>query len=57
MIFVVTGTYNRLTMLQRMIASARKSAGTLPTELIVVDGGSTDGTLEWCKSSARHHTH
>lgn len=50
MISVVTGTYNRLTMLQRMVVSARRSAGTLPTEFVIVDGGSTDGTQAWCKS-------
>jgi GT2 family glycosyltransferase len=50
MISIVTGTYNRLAMLQRMIASGRKSAGTLTTEFVVVDGGSTDGTQAWCKT-------
>lgn len=50
MISIVTGTYNRLAMLQRMIASGRKSAGTLTVENVVVDGGSTDGTQAWCKT-------
>jgi len=51
-ISVVSGTYNRLQLLQRMVGSARKSAGRLPLELVLVDGGSTDGTIEWCKSQA-----
>lgn len=49
-ISVVTGTYNRLGYLQAMIESARHSIGVgLPYEIIVVDGGSTDGTPVWCK--------
>ena len=47
---IVSGTYNRLEHLKRMIESARQSAGTLTTEIILVDGGSTDGTIEWAKS-------
>lgn len=45
---IVTGTYNRLALLQLMIESVRAQ---LPRharyEFIVVDGGSTDGTLAW----------
>lgn len=48
-ISIITGTYNRLPLLQRMVKSARQSAGDLTGEIIVVDGGSTDGTHEWCK--------
>jgi glycosyltransferase involved in cell wall biosynthesis len=48
-ISVVSGTYNRLALLQRMVASARRSAGDLPLEIVLVDGGSKDGTIEWCK--------
>lgn len=48
---IVTGTYNRLAYLKTMIASTRLSAGTgLLYEIIVVDGGSTDGTQAWCLS-------
>lgn len=47
---IVTGTYNRLPLLQRLIASIRYSAGGLRYEIIVVDGGSDDGTIEYCSS-------
>lgn len=47
---IVTGTYNRLSHLQKMVASCRSSVGNLKYEIILVDGGSTDGTIGWCKS-------
>lgn len=46
-IAVVFGTYNRLASLQKCVASIRKNAGTGFYDIIVVDGGSTDGTTEW----------
>lgn len=52
-ISVVTGTYNRLDLLQQMVASARAAlAPPLALEFVVVDGGSTDGTLAWCKAQS-----
>lgn len=48
-ISIVSGTYNRLQYLQRMVASARYSVSILPYEIVLVDGGSTDGTIEWCR--------
>jgi glycosyltransferase involved in cell wall biosynthesis len=45
---IVSGTYNRLAHLQRMIASAENSIPPgLTYEFVIVDGGSTDGTFEW----------
>ncbi len=44
---VVLGTYNRLPFLKATIASIRSSQLDLPYEIIVVDGGSIDGTLAW----------
>jgi glycosyltransferase involved in cell wall biosynthesis len=45
---ICTGTYNRISYLQRMIESARAGwPRHLSMEFVVVDGGSTDGTLEW----------
>lgn len=51
LISVVSGTYNRLSLLQNMVASVRADIPTgMPYEIILVDGGSTDGTLDWCKA-------
>lgn len=46
-ISVVLGTLNRLPYLQTTVASIRQSDLKIPLEIIVVDGGSTDGTLRW----------
>ena len=46
---LVSGTYNRLQYLQRMVQSFRESIGVgIPYEIILVDGGSDDGTISWC---------
>lgn len=51
LITVVTGTYNRLDLLQRMIASARVSVPRgIALDFVIVDGGSRDGTQAWCKA-------
>ena len=44
---VVLGTYNRLHFLKAAIASIRDNGMAVPYEIIVIDGGSSDGTLEW----------
>lgn len=46
---IVLGSFNRLTFLKLTIESIRQelSQGAFPAEIIVVDGGSTDGTLKW----------
>lgn len=44
---VVLGSYNRKWLLQLCIESIRANGISVPYEIIVVDGGSTDGTLEW----------
>lgn len=46
---LVSGTYNRIKSLQRMIGSVRKSVGTLEYEIVIVDVGSTDGSREWLR--------
>jgi len=47
---IVSGTYNRLPYLKRMVESVRGSIGVgIHYEVVIVDGGSADGTIEWCK--------
>jgi len=56
---IVSGTYNRINYLKKMVDSARRSVQVdtlqgvavygLEFEFVLVDGGSTDGTIEWCK--------
>lgn len=49
LISVVSGTYNRLSLLKAMIQSVRKQMFRgLEYEFVIVDGGSTDDTLQWC---------
>ena len=51
-ISIVTGTYNRLPSLQRMIRSVRRSflgLHGLTYQFAIVDGGSQDGTQAWCR--------
>lgn len=44
---IVFGTYNRKRLLERAIASVRAAVGDHPYVIIIVDGGSTDGTREY----------
>lgn len=46
---IVTGTYNRLNSLQRMIHSVRSQLPRhIVYEFVLVDGGSRDDTQRWC---------
>jgi len=45
---VVVATWNRLRLLKKCIKSARRSTKWLSYEIVVVDGGSDDGTQRWC---------
>jgi GT2 family glycosyltransferase len=44
---IVIGTYNRKSFLRKTVSSIRASGIRLPHEIIVIDGGSTDGTIDW----------
>jgi GT2 family glycosyltransferase len=44
---VVLGSYNRRAYLKRAIESVRRSGIEVPWEIVVVDGGSDDGSLQW----------
>ena len=47
---IVTGTFNRRAHLAGFVQSIRANIPHgLPYEIILVDGGSTDGTLDWCR--------
>jgi len=46
-ISIVLGSYNRKWLLKLCIQSIRENGVTVPYEIIVVDGGSTDGAIKW----------
>jgi GT2 family glycosyltransferase len=46
-ISIVIASYQRKDLMQKTIESIRTNDIKLPFEIIVVDGGSDDGTLEW----------
>ncbi len=49
---LVLGSYNRKEFLIEAIQSIRRNGIEVPYEIIVVDGGSTDGSKEWLGSQA-----
>jgi GT2 family glycosyltransferase len=46
-ISIVLGSYNRLRFLKLTIKSIRNNGIAVPYEIIVIDGGSTDGSMAW----------
>lgn len=53
LISLVSGTYNRFELLTMMVQSFRDNLLTgIHYEIVLVDGGSTDGTLEWAKAQS-----
>jgi len=47
LISIVLGSYNRSKFLKEAIKSIRNNGIKVPYEIIVVDGGSTDGSIKW----------
>ena len=47
LVSVVLGSYNRFTFLKAAIESIRQNGITIPFEIVVIDGGSTDGSIKW----------
>ena len=48
MISIITGSYNRLNNIKRLISNTVDANQLL--ELVIVDGGSTDGTVEYMQN-------
>ena len=48
MISIITGSYNRLNNIKRLISNTVDANNLL--ELVIVDGGSTDGTVEYLQN-------
>ena len=46
-ISIVLGSYNRKPFLKKAIRTIRENEITIPYEIIVIDGGSTDGNISW----------
>lgn len=46
-ISIVIGSYNRLPYLKATLETVREELGLTPHEIIVTDGGSDDGSVEW----------
>jgi GT2 family glycosyltransferase len=44
---VVIGSFNRLPYLKATVETLRADIAAIPSEVIIVDGGSTDGTIDW----------
>jgi hypothetical protein len=44
---VLFGTFNRRPLLLKCVEAVRRSVGELPYEIVVCDGGSTDGSRQW----------
>ena len=54
---VVVPTYNRLPILQKCLTALENQTITQPYEVVVVDDGSTDGTVEFLQSHADDFPH
>jgi glycosyltransferase involved in cell wall biosynthesis len=52
LVSIVLGTYNRLELLKKTIDNVRKESYGLKMEIIVIDGGSNDGSIDWLTHQA-----
>lgn len=56
LISLVSGTFNRLELLKGMVQSFRDNLlPGISYEVVLVDGGSTDGTISWAKTQTDIH--
>jgi GT2 family glycosyltransferase len=56
MIFIVVPVYNRLNCLKDLVEDLEEQQFTEELKLVIVDSGSTDGTVEFVKSEMRDST-
>ena len=54
---VVVPTYNRLPILQKCLAALEKQTIAQPYEILVIDDGSSDGTVEFLTVNQDHYPH
>lgn len=54
---VVVPTYNRLPILQKCLAALEKQTITEPYEVLVIDDGSSDGTVEFLSANSDRYPH
>ena len=54
---VVVPTYNRLPILQKCLAALEKQTITAPYEILVIDDGSSDGTVEFLRANSDRYPH
>lgn len=47
LVSILFGTYNRRALLERCVQACATAVGPLSYEIVVADGGSTDGSREW----------
>lgn len=52
---IIFGTWNRLELLKRCVASVRRSVGRLKYKIVIIDAGSTDGSREWLLEQAEDY--
>jgi GT2 family glycosyltransferase len=48
-ISIILGTYNRISYLNKLITNIRNQNISVKYEIIIIDGGSNDGTIDWLK--------